>query len=56
MSEYEVVVRLKDHLLYCIRDHGTIKSTDKQYCIRYIMDFLFVCRTQAKQFYEQNIE
>ena len=55
MDKNEVIKRLKEHLLYCIKHHGSVKSTDKEYCIRYIKDFLFFDRKQAKEFYEQNI-
>ena len=52
MVKSEVVKRLKEHLLYCIKHHGSIKHTDKEYCLRYIMDFLFVGRVEAKRIYE----
>lgn len=52
MGKSEVVKRLKDHLSYCRRHHGIVKRTDKEYCIRYIMDFLLIGRTEAKDIYE----
>ena len=55
MGKSEVVKRLKDHLSYCIRHHGKIKSSHKEYCIRYIMDFLFVGRVEAKRIYESEV-
>lgn len=55
MGKNEVIRRLKDHLSYCIRHHGVVKSTDEEYCIRYIKDFLFIDRKEAKEFYEQHL-
>lgn len=52
MGKNEVVKRLKDHLAYCIQHHGKIKSAHKEYCIRYIMDFLCVGRVEAKRIYD----
>lgn len=56
MDKKEVIARLKEHLLYCIRHHGIVNNKDKEYCIRYIKDFLLIDRKQAKEFYKQNLE
>ncbi len=52
LGKGEVVKRLKEHLQYCIKRHGKVKSTHKEYCIQYIMDFLFVGRVEAKKIYD----
>ena len=52
MGKSEVIKRLKDHLQYCIKNHNIINKKDKEYCIRYIMDFLFVGRVEAKKIYD----
>lgn len=63
MNEKEVIKRLKEQLLYCIRDHGRVTKYDKGYCIKYIMDFIFYDSAdsekemikKATKFYEENI-
>lgn len=56
MGENEVIYRLKEHLKAKRKQRGCNNSKDMYYCINYIMDFLFVDKKQAKQFYEQNIK
>lgn len=41
MEEKEVIKNLKEHILYCIKDHGRFTKHDRGYCISYIMDFVF---------------
>ena len=55
MGKKEVIARLKEHLQYCKNDHKKIKNTDKNYCIRYIMDFLSVERAEAVQIYQSEV-
>lgn len=55
MNEKEVIKRLKEHLVAMRNQRGCNNSKDKFYCIYYIMDFLFLNRKQADEFYEQNI-
>ena len=50
MDKDEVTFRLTEHLKAKQRQNGELNNRDKQYCIRYVMDFLLVTRKDAKQF------
>ena len=56
MGENEVIYRLREHLKAKRNKRGCNNSKDRYYCINYIMDFLFINRKQAKQFYKNHIE
>ena len=56
MGENEVIYRLRAHLMAKKKQRGFNNSKDRYYCINYIMDFLFINRKQAKQFYKTHIE
>lgn len=56
MGENEVIYRLKEHLKAKKKQRGCNNLKDLYYCINYIMDFLFLYRKQAKQFYKEYIE
>ena len=56
MSLTEIVKRLKEHLRHCIQTHGKINKYDKNYCIRYIMDFQPEFKKQdAELFYRDKV-
>ena len=63
MEEKEIIKKLKEHILYCIKDHGKLTKFDKGWCIRYIMDFMFydsadtekVMEKKARAFFEKKI-
>lgn len=56
MDEREVIYRLKEHLEAKKKQRGFNNITDFYFCINYIMDFLFLDREQAEEFYKQNIK
>ena len=56
MSENEVIYRLKEHLKAKKMQRGFNNSKDLYYCINYIMDFLYLNRKEAKQFYKEKIK
>lgn len=63
MEEQEIINNLKEHILYCIKDHGKLTKFDRGWCTRYIMDFMFydsaddekTMEKKAKLFFEENI-
>ena len=56
MPLIEIAKRLKEHLQHCIQTHGRITKYDKNYCIRYIMDFQPKFKKQeAESFYRDNV-
>ena len=55
MNEAEVIYRLKQHLKRRRVDNGYLCRTDKAYCLNYVMDFLNLNKTQAKEFLVNNI-
>ena len=50
MDKEEVIFRLTEHLKAKKWKQGELNARDLQYCIRYVMDFLFITRKEAKQF------
>ena len=55
MSEQEITSRLKEHLQHCINHHNHINKNDRNYCIRYIMDFTGMKKKDAERFYRDNV-
>jgi hypothetical protein len=55
MDKAEVIHRLKDHLKGRLDKTNKITKVDKNYCINYIMDFLFLDRKSAKKILENEV-
>jgi hypothetical protein len=55
MSEYEVIDRLKQHLLAVRMNKGIITQKDLWWCVRYIRDFLLFKKNKAVYFLEEKV-
>lgn len=55
MDRNEVIKRLQEHLKMKKCQNGYLCAKDKNYCLHYVMDFLMLNRTQAKEFLRENI-
>lgn len=55
MDKEEVIFRLKEHIKGRLLKTNKITVMDRNYCINYIIDFLFCDRKKAKKIFENEV-